>query len=177
MPCDTKTKHDTALGMYNSIGYSITEYNDMMKKVIKKPGFTSDLFMYHPYTVTENMAQFRAMLAKKYFPQDPMTPMAAPMQHMPDHATSGTLYHKNRIHVLQGIKEAADYALLEFKMAVVDYIKQDGIKPGCLPSKERAVLYLVDQYFQQLAQKAVMEELISRQVLEGITIANKKKKN
>lgn len=185
MPCNPKLKHDTALGMYHSITYGLQEYTQMVRPFLHKAGFTEDIrALYHPDVLRHDMHAFQRILAKKYLPKEGEAILRQPEQRKKkvhfllettptDNRLHGYLahskYHQRRAQVLRGIQDALDSALLEFKMAVVDYIKQDGIQPGCLGTKQRAVLYLVDRYYQQLAQQALQQEGQSRHIIASMT--------
>lgn len=150
MGCSKKVKDHTGISMYHCVGYSSREYMVTLKPWLKSPLFDSTLNEFHPLKIQKDMEHMRSMLNKHYVHgEDPEIQQVQLSQPKP---LSG-LYAKKRMQLLYAIKEAAQNALLEFKYAVVDYIKQDGIQPGCLPSKERAVLWKVDAYYMNLIQK------------------------
>lgn len=150
MGCPKEVKDHTGISMYICVGYSAEEYLATLKPWLKSPVFDNSLDEFHPVTIHQKMEHMRAALNKHYAHEVHGTDGV--IQRVKD-PRSAKVFHRKRMQLLQAIKEAAQNALLEFKYAVVDYIKQDGIQPGCLPAKERAVLWKVDAYYMDLIRK------------------------
>lgn len=171
-------KQNAGSSMYECVGLGFEEYHASLKKWIYKPSFDGTLRKYLPATVYLDMEVLRATLDKKYVHPGVRTPpkqiLAATedTDRMLANSTplkkksfitltkdqkqevrkAQVIFYERKLPVLAAIQEAAENALLEFKYAVMDYIKQDGIQPGCLPSKERAILWKVDAYYLKIIQ-------------------------